>query len=92
MCLSAEATVSSYAACTQLIDFLNVRLKKNNHNVKYKCCVIIKVYLSSRGYSLLCSDRSSPYLCLVIARVPQWQGRLQEGYGAQPGQPQGVSA
>jgi hypothetical protein len=37
------ATVASYAACTQLIDFLNVRLKKNNHNVKHKCCLIIKV-------------------------------------------------
>lgn len=38
----AHATVGSYAACKQLIDFLNARLKKNNHNVKYKCCMIIK--------------------------------------------------
>lgn len=38
----AHATVGSYSACTQLIDFLNVRLKKNNHNVKYKSCLIIK--------------------------------------------------
>ena len=30
-------TIANYQACLQLIEFLNARLKKNNHNVKYKC-------------------------------------------------------
>jgi hypothetical protein len=40
---SVGLTIANYQACLQLIDFLNARLKKNNHNVKYKCLIIIKV-------------------------------------------------
>lgn len=38
----ARLTVANYQACLQLIEFLNARLRKNNHNVKYKCLMIIK--------------------------------------------------
>jgi hypothetical protein len=38
----SRATISSYPACNQLIDYLGTRIKKNNRNIKYKCCVIIK--------------------------------------------------
>lgn len=38
----SRLTIANYQACLQLIEFLNARLKKNNHNVKFKCLVIIK--------------------------------------------------
>mmetsp|Transcript_16816 Transcript_16816/g.25277 ORF Transcript_16816/g.25277 Transcript_16816/m.25277 type:complete len:704 (-) Transcript_16816:165-2276(-) len=46
----SRATLVSYPGCVQLIEFLNARLKKNNHNVKYKCLIIIKhVCRTGRG-------------------------------------------
>lgn len=38
----ARATVANYTANTQIQEFLVSRLKKDNHNVKYKCLSIIK--------------------------------------------------
>lgn len=38
----SRLTVANYQACVQLIEFLNARLRKNNHNVKFKCLMIIK--------------------------------------------------
>jgi hypothetical protein len=40
---AAEATTFNYAANTQLQEYLISRIKRDNHNVKYKCLVIIKV-------------------------------------------------
>lgn len=37
------STTNSYPANTQLQEYLLSRLAKNNHNIKYKCLVIIKV-------------------------------------------------
>ena len=41
LCLLGS-TLSNYAACLQLQEYLCNKLTKNNHNVKYKCLVIIK--------------------------------------------------
>lgn len=38
----SKMTLISYEVCRQLTDYLIARLKKNNHNVKYKCLMIIK--------------------------------------------------
>jgi len=38
----AKMTLVSYDVCKQIEDYLVARLKKNNHNVKYKCLMIIK--------------------------------------------------
>jgi hypothetical protein len=38
----SKITITSYEACRQLEEYLISRLRKNNHNVKYKCLVIIK--------------------------------------------------
>ena len=38
----SKATIANYQACQQLQDYLISKIKKNNHNVKYKCLVIIK--------------------------------------------------
>ena len=38
-----ELTLSNYNACTQLQEYLIARLAKKNHNIKYKCLVVIKV-------------------------------------------------
>ena len=38
----SRATLSSYQACSQLIEFLLQRIKKDSNNVKFKCLVIIR--------------------------------------------------
>ena len=38
----SKATLANYQVCQQLQEYLLSRIKKNNHNVKYKCLVIIK--------------------------------------------------
>lgn len=38
----SKMSLSSYDACKELEDYLINRLKRNNHNVKYKCLMIIK--------------------------------------------------
>ena len=38
----ARTTVANYTACSQLQEFLVQRLTKTNHNIKFKCLVIIK--------------------------------------------------
>jgi len=38
----AKSTLSSYPACQQIQEYLLSRLEKPNHNVKYKCLVVIK--------------------------------------------------
>jgi hypothetical protein len=38
----ARITISNYVANTQLQDLIVSRIVKNNHNVKYKCLLIIK--------------------------------------------------
>ena len=42
--LFSGQTLANYTACTQLIEYLTARLSKKNHNIKYKCLVIIKVF------------------------------------------------
>lgn len=63
------STIASYAACTQLIEFLNARLKKNNHNVKFKCLMIIKVILLyvSLYYSCIYFR-----VCIITVCLPNW--------------------
>jgi hypothetical protein len=65
-------TVANYQACIQLIEFLNARLKKNNHNVKYKCLVIIKVSLSDERSFL--SFLIIEYL--PLASLQDWKSRF----------------
>ena len=38
----SRATLASYQACVQLLDFLLTRIKKDQNNVKFKCLVIIR--------------------------------------------------
>jgi len=38
----ARGTLANYSACTQLEEFLVGKITKNNHNIKYKCLVVIK--------------------------------------------------
>ena len=38
----SRATLASYQACVQLLDFLLARIKKDQNNVKFKCLVIIR--------------------------------------------------
>jgi hypothetical protein len=37
------ATLGSYPASSQLVEFLVLRIKQENANIKFKCLVIIKV-------------------------------------------------
>ena len=38
----SKQTLANYTACVQLQEFLASRVKKDNHNVKFKCLVIVK--------------------------------------------------
>ena len=38
----ARLTVANYTASAQLIEFLVARIKKDNHNIKFKCLQLIK--------------------------------------------------
>lgn len=38
----SKQTLANYTACVQLQEYLASRVKKDNHNVKYKCLIIIK--------------------------------------------------
>ena len=38
----SKQTLANYTACVQLQEYLAFRVKKDNHNVKYKCLIIIK--------------------------------------------------
>ncbi len=37
------STLANYSACLQLEEYLCSKLAKNNHNIKFKCLLIIKV-------------------------------------------------
>lgn len=39
----AAMTHANFEGCRQLVTYLLERIKKPNHNIKYKCLVIIKV-------------------------------------------------
>jgi hypothetical protein len=45
----AKATQQSYDVSQKIQEFLMTRLKKKNHNVKFKCLQIIKVRLTKRN-------------------------------------------
>lgn len=38
----SKMSLISFDACKEIEDYLIARLKKNNHNIKHKCLVIIK--------------------------------------------------
>lgn len=38
----SRSTLANYTACTQIQEYLLSRITKNNHNIKFKCLMIIK--------------------------------------------------
>lgn len=60
----AQMTHANFEGCRQLTAYLLERIKKTNHNIKFKCLQIIKVISWLLATWVVCSNQA-PYFVVV---------------------------